>query len=343
VGLVSALYLANPKNEASASLFQQPDKDFVAAVGMSKLPHILLEGSQDKDFFTRMCETIWKVPKRHVNIATAEQLNSDGSILGNRDKVEIVCDLVLQHSFQSRFIGFVDREFRGFALHESVGDDLRTHWCCGRLVWSRGHSIENYLFEFDVVRRALLDCSTNGEVAGIALEVLEEQFPQVIRIACALGLTGKEYNELGVVRRTVHWSTMRLIDGKFSWDIDVWDKALNDHANLPDKTRASLVNGFRRWFDIAEVSPLDDVRWGCDGHIGLNLIWAAYTTAIYDTAASMEAVKPNAANQRDAILKVDDKIKFNQMASNWTLLRSWEADDSPFFCLSMIGISSRQT
>ena len=313
-------------------------QDFVAAVGMSKLPHILLEGSQDKDFFTRMCETVWDVPAKHVNIATAEQLKSDVSVLGNRDKVEKVCELMLRHPFQSRFIGFVDREFRGFALHESVGDDLRAHCCHGRLVWSRGHSIENYLFDFDVVKRPLLDCSTNGEVAGIALSVLEEQFSQVIRIACALGLTGKEYNELGVVRRTVHWSTMRLIDGKFSWDIDVWDKALNDHADLPDHTRASLVNGFRRWFDIAEVSPLDDVRWGCDGHIGFNLIWAAYSRAIFDTATSSGTVNPNATNQRDAILGLHDNIKFNQMARNWALMRASEADDSPLFCLSMVGV-----
>ncbi len=195
-------------------------KEFVAAIQMSKLPHILLEGTHDKAFFLRMCEAAPDAPSQnHVSITTAEQIASDVSVIGNRDKVEEICKLIEGRHFQYRFLGFVDREFRNFRLRKSIHDELRKHCCQGRLVWSRGHSVENYMFDFEVIKQPLRDFSTNDDIATTALGLLQKQFSNVMRIACALGLVALEKGQLAVVRRTVHWSTMRLLDGRFLWDI----------------------------------------------------------------------------------------------------------------------------
>ena len=144
---------------------------------MSSLPQILLEGSQDKVFFLRMCEATNSVEhdavggQSHCIITTAEELMSEVSGVGNRTKVERVCELIAAWPFQRRFIGFVDREFREFTFSEIVGDGLRSHRCKDRLVWSRGHSIENYLFDFRVIRESLCDFSPNQQIAEDALEV----------------------------------------------------------------------------------------------------------------------------------------------------------------------------
>ena len=168
-------------------------KEYIATIQMSRLPHILLEGSHDKVFFVRMCEAALEVETHnHVAITSAEQIRADVSGVGNRDKVERVCELVEQSPLRCRFIGFVDRDFRGFRLGDSIRDKLRTHRCQGRLVWSRGHSIENYVFDFEVMKQPLLDFATNDEVAMIALGMLQEQFSEVIRIACALGIVALE-------------------------------------------------------------------------------------------------------------------------------------------------------
>ena len=314
-------------------------EEFITAVQMSKLPHILLEGSQDKTFFTRMCETAAKaVPHKDVTIATAEQLRSDVSVLGNRDKVEKVCELVSTRPFQYRFVGFVDRELREFSLDEAIDDELQKHHCEGRLVWSRGHSIENYMFDFEVAKQPLLDCSTNQEIAEIALGVLERQFSQVIGIACALGLTGVEYNQLDVVRRSVNWTTLQLLDGTFCWDVDTWRRALSERSSLTESDRTELVEGFHRWSKVINESAPENVRWACDGHTGWALIWAAYARVIFDTAASETDVNPSPATQRDAVLRIHDNVRFNYLARNWAMTRARDTGDSPLFCFSMIGV-----
>ena len=317
-------------------------KEFIATVQMSRLPHILLEGSRDRGFFTRMCEVALNTPPQtHIAITTAEQIKSDVSGVGNRAKVENICELITQHTFRYRFVGFVDREFRKFTLRKYVCDDLRTHRCQGRLVWTRGHSIENYMFDFEVVKRPLMDFSIDDEIAVTALTTLKERFSDVIRIGCALGIVGLEQDQLGVVRRTVDWKTVRLVDGTFRWDIEQWKDALVERSALTASDRARLVDGFQRWYEIAGTSHPDDVRWACDGHIGLSLIWTAYARAIHDIA-EIGRSKPNAANQRAAILGVNPTAKFNHLARNWAELRGVNTEEAPVCCLDMLGLTCAQ-
>lgn len=313
--------------------------EFVAAIEMSKLAHILLEGSRDKAFFARMCEAALDVlPEDHVAITTAEELRSDVSILGNRDKVEHVCNLIERKHFQSRFVGFVDREFREFTCSESIRDELRSHCRKGRLVWSRGHSIENYLFEYQVIRQTLLDFSTNDDVGRKALEVLQAQFQEIMRIACALGMAAFRQKQLEVVRRTVNWKTMQLTDGKFQWDIGEWNTALAQGSGLIESCRVSLVEGFQQWHEIAKMSDPNDVRWACDGHIGFKLIWAAYVRAVNDIAATIPNIKPKYTNQREKLLSIDDAVKFKSSTSYWADMKGADINDSPALCLDMLGI-----
>ena len=137
--------------------------EFINLVRMSKDSHILLEGSQDKAFFDILCQAVGVISlgvnfqSPSVAITTAEVIKSDSTILGNRDKVEKVSELIRGQPFQCRFVGFVDREFREFKFAKSIRDEVRAQRCVGRLIWSRGHSIENYMFDFDVIKEPLHD------------------------------------------------------------------------------------------------------------------------------------------------------------------------------------------
>ena len=185
--------------------------EFINLVRMSKDSHILLEGAQDKAFFDILCQAVGIIPLRlnahssPLAITTAESIKSDTIVVGNRDKVEEICELIKGQSFQFRFAGFVDREFRDFKIAESIRDEVHAQRCIGRLIWSRGHSIENYMFDFDVIKEPLHDASPNTDIAQRALEVLETIFPEVLSVACALGLAARERNLLNVVRKTIHW------------------------------------------------------------------------------------------------------------------------------------------
>ena len=312
---------------------------------MSKHRHILLEGSRDKSFFRRMNEAARSV--RHctppnVDITTAEELKAEilnaQDRIGNRDKVELVCGMVGKRPFQNRFLGFVDREFREFVFSDTIADTLRSHHCEGRLVWSRGHSIENYMFDYEVFREPLCDFSPNQRVADIALGILKDNFPEILNIACALGLAAREQCHLSTVRRTIHWSNLELTESTLRWDIGRWTSGLVQHSHLDTTTSKTLACEFERWLEIARASDPDNVRWACDGHIGMDLIWSTYARIIYDIRRSAVKAGAKAANQREAILRANGNIKFNHLARNWARSTSADGGDSPIFCLSMIGL-----
>ena len=319
--------------------------EYVASIQMSKHRHILLEGSRDKSFFKRMNEAAQSgkdCAPANVDITTAEELKADTvnakDRIGNRDKVELVCGMVGKRPFQNRFVGFVDREFREFIFSDTIADTLRSHYCAGRLVWSRGHSIENYMFDYEVLREPLCDFSPNQRVADIALVILKANLPEILNIACALGLAAREQCHLSTVRRTIHWSNLELTESRLRWDIVRWTSGLVQHSHLDARTSKTLACEFERWLEIARSSDPDSVRWACDGHIGMDLIWSTYARIIYDIRRSAVEAGAKAKNQRDAILKTNGNIMFNHLARKWARSTSADGGDSPIFCLSMIGL-----
>ena len=321
--------------------------EFITSVRMSRLPQILLEGSQDKVFFLRMCEATKSVEHDPVGgqsrciITTAEELMSEVAGVGNRTKVERVCELIADWPFRRRFIGFVDREFRGFTFGEVVNDGLRSHNCRDRLVWSRGHSIENYLFDFGLIRESLCDFCPDQQIAEEALEVLRDNFPEVLNIACALGLAARELDHLKTVRGTVHWKTLQLSESECRWDTDKWRASLVQHSHLSCEASGQLVSQFERWHESSRCSRPDDVRWACDGHIGFKLIWVAYARAVYEIskAKAVVGVSPTPNNQRDTILRTDDRVKFNHLARSWARVKAHDSVESPSFCLDLVGLA----
>ena len=222
---------------------------FVNWVKMSRKPHILLEGTRDKRFFDSFSITFADSEGGNVGtnsrprpaITTAESIRSDIPGEGNRDKVEKVCELVGSFSFGSRFVGFVDREYRKFRLDDRVEDKLKAQRRQGRLVWSRGHSIENYLFDFDTVRTPLRVCTPDPEIAQNALEVLRANFEEIVNIACSLGLAARDFGQMELVRRTVTWDLAVLSGPNVQWDTDKWRLALGqDPRSLAGKPLAGL-------------------------------------------------------------------------------------------------------
>ncbi|KMW69854.1 hypothetical protein WN50_39935, partial [Limnoraphis robusta CS-951] len=90
---------------------------------MSEDRFLLLEGSDDEDFFILIYNLLRNNEARisaekldllkNIIIDTAERIQGE---LGNRAKIEKICDLVAQEpsNVNNRVLGFVDREFREF-------------------------------------------------------------------------------------------------------------------------------------------------------------------------------------------------------------------------------------
>ena len=317
--------------------------EFVNEVRMSKRPYILLEGSDDKSFFSIILDELREFPeysdrsRLEVAIETAERVKSDGHVEGNRQKVEDVAGLVAGTSFQERFLGFVDREFRKFPVSNTITDSLGVQRQLNRLVWSRGHSIENYLFDFRVCRAPLRDSSLSGEIADAALDSLESKFQEIINVACALGFVGKEMGVLGVVRNTVHFDPIMPLDSPTVWDVGAWKNGIVQHSPLSEQQGDDLATRFVRWLELVEASSPTDVRWACDGHTGIRLIWTAYAQYVFCASQSKPGVGPSAANQREAITRIPLPLKFNYLARSWATIAGYPAENTPFVCFDLIG------
>ncbi len=317
--------------------------EFVNEVMMSNHSYIMLEGPDDKSFFDILVDAAKGFPEYEdgslstVSIDTAERVKSDGPAEGNRQKVEKVSQLVAGASFRTRFVGFVDREFRKFRLGNMIADRLRTQRTLDRLVWSRGHSIENYLFDFQVFRVPLRDSSVNGEIAETALQSLEQNFQEILGVACALAFAGKEMDMLDEVRGTVHFDPIMPPNSLAFWDVEVWKKGIVQHSRLSVQQSDALAASFERWLDVVKASNPSDVKWACDGHTGIRLIWEAYAQYVFCASQSRPGVGPTAGNQRAAITGIPLTLRFNYLARSWANLAAYTDPDTPFVCFDLIG------
>ena len=319
---------------------QVTSSEFLTEVRISRRSHILLEGSRDRAFFTTMVQVAntgseLESTKRIV-IDTAERIKSEGDIQGNRQKVETISALISNRTYADRFVGFVDREFRDFSWNTAILDKQKQQYHKGRLIWSRGHSIENYLFDYQVVQQVLYDCTPDGDTAVRALECLRENFAAVLAIGCALGLCAFEANALNVIRRTVHWRSIAFQEGKVAWDVDAWKVAMAQNSGLDASTRDELATQFTNWLKVIEVSDPIDVKWACDGHIGLNLIWNAYAQLIYHVRQHQSTTGPSATNQRNDLFNISDQARFNFLARRWAQNNKSPIQESPAMCFHLL-------
>ena len=322
-------------------------KSFVNRVRMSRHPHILLEGTRDKRFFDVLhfamedLEDNCRDNKGQLRIitTTAESIKADNPGEGNRQKVENVCQIVAGYPCRERFVGFVDREFRRFRFGDILEDCLQSQHRIGRLVWSRGHSIENYLFDFAIVKNPLRVCTPEPEVARSALDILRNNFVELINVACSLGLVGRELGQLDLVRRSVRWEFIEVLDEMLRWDIVKWRRQLEDDPRLDSETVDHMLSEFKRWLDIVRSSSPVDVRWACDGHMGYRLIWEAYASIVIYVCSTLDDFEGPPTRHGRAILGVNDAIKFNQLVESWHADNNSGTNDTPAICFEMVGVS----
>jgi hypothetical protein len=162
----------------------------------SERHHLLVEGKSDRDLFQRLFERIDPNYRRRILIDTADRIAWDpeltpGTNYGARDKVVRVCTLAGALPDADRLVGVVDREYDDFRFDPEVCDDRPEVRVDGRLVRTRGHSVENYLFDFVTFGDRMREY-VPSEVTR-TIDLFRRVFPDAVRIACAIGLTCRHH------------------------------------------------------------------------------------------------------------------------------------------------------
>lgn len=292
---------------------------------------LLVEGATDKAAFRVLfkgepgCDA--------VVIDTASLIESPPELqFGNREKVEWVASEAQQTDVADRFLGFVDREYRGFVESPFVRDAISDHKIIERIVWSRGHSIENYCFDIDILEVAFRICTVSDSLAA-AFRRFKAGFVSCMTQACALGLAARDSGLLSVITATFDWTSFQLRQtGELSIDISRWaDKADKTHHLPPDKI-TEFSDRFSHWLKLLEEVDQETVRWLCHGHVGFKIIWSAYTMCLFESSGQDRS-------QIKRLLGVHNDVRFNSCLEGWKGVSTSGEWPGPEPVLALLGLA----
>ena len=316
---------------------QLTPEEYVTNITMSRDRFLLLEGSDDKAFFILVRNFLRKNASqiseeklhslKNIIIGTAEEIKGQ---LGNRAKIEKICDLITQESsnVKNRFLGFVDREFREFEYDNELKDNLKTHKINNRLIWSKGHSIENYFFEISTLKEAFNDYLVSDFYLE-AFDMFESKFAHTLRIACALSLAGLSENLLKVIEdfleKSLDWQCIDITSTSVKINLEEWEKILDKNFKLNQLQIKKLFKKFETYLNITNQCDLETLRCLCHGHIGFNFMFFVYGKCLYLTASSDQR-----KNNKKEAEKVDKnkKTRFPTVANAWIRSQSLEFNNN---------------
>ncbi len=307
--------------------------DYLSYTLVSKKKRLLVEGPDDNRFFNRLLDRFDK-SRTLVDVDDARMLQGFNQITSNRDKVEAICELINETQFADKLVGFVDREYRGFIIADELRDSIGDHYVNGRLVWSRGHSIENYYFEFDILSDPFAALSTTSYYSQ-ASRLFEMNLETIIRIACAAGLTGEEIGNFQILKSNISWDTYDFTDNILSLNLSLLEIKLQ-RMNVPPKMIDSIKDRLPFWIHKVNKVDFDVVRWLCHGHLGLAFIWAAYKKCVYVSSLANGCLCPEA--EVSHTLEARDEMKFLACARRRVEKVPENGAAFPFIGLNMLNL-----
>jgi hypothetical protein len=265
--------------------FSQNLDDYLATLEMSQIRHLLVEGVTDKKLFEKLFERFFYSDgscSLKIDIDIAEDLDIS-SQFGNRGKVEEVCRAIsADPGLKScQFAGFVDREFREFDCR-GIRDLLERHNVIDRLVWSRGHSVENYLFTPSIFSELFSDTLDIPWLTD-SLVIFHEIFDSIIRLSCAVGLAAYDLKLMQAIRSrgfSRDLFSIKDTSGVLSLEIDteLWRNKLQRNFEGFDAT--PMIRQYLEYFSKVASADMETVKWLCDGHLGFKFILFGYCQCI---------------------------------------------------------------
>lgn len=236
---------------------------------------LLVEGSTDRWALARLSQEAMRARKRlrPLLIDTAELIRTLDAALSNREKVEHVHQLATQEDLSLGAL--VDREFRAFNVDASgPRDEINSHYSTSQaLFWTRGHSIENYLFDVDPIVR-FLEINAAESVSHEILDELRSKFERVLRIASAFSWAARECNVLTKCSKVFTINCWSENDGHLSLNWDVLHQQMNARA-IEVETISQVTVEYAKFENACLNCDLGFARWSAHGSIAYDAIWAA--------------------------------------------------------------------
>jgi len=263
-----------------------------------KNKHILVEGKDDKYLIERLWQDFSTQNSQNstykILVDSAENLIKGDSLdpfSNNRQKVESITSSIHEKPYANDFVGFVDRELHKFEwdceISAELQDLIESHEVIKRLVLSRGHSIENYIFDFSILYEVLEYLSTTA-YANHAIELFKKSFQSVLRIACSIGLAATKAQVLSKTSSTIDYKLLEITStGEVIFKVDDWVQKLIGRG-ISAAQAQDIGLHYTTYSDQVSRASISLVRWICHGHIGYDFLRALYERCVFDSCPSTQ-------------------------------------------------------
>ena len=253
---------------------------------------LLVEGDTDRRaLISLISRCLGYAIRSEYIIDTADLLASpDENTMGNREKVEYYCAALQSTPVGQKLVGFVDREFREFLVDGGVEDNLAQHMVQGRVVWSRGHSLENYFLEPKLLAESFRQLITHPDV-GRMDALFVESFHALVRAATLLSLVGLRLGRFEDLKKTIHWRHFRQTDSGVEWNPDAWHRDLCGRPSCPPDLAQQFWTGYLEVAQRIQDVPFEVARWFVHGHIALAIMTQGYARCVYEVSGEERAVQ----------------------------------------------------
>ncbi|HEY9296055.1 MAG TPA: DUF4435 domain-containing protein [Phormidium sp.] len=311
-----------------------------------KNKHILVEGRDDKYLIEKLWDDFSSQSSfnnlNKILVDSAENLikgEQTNQFLNNRQKVEFIASSVIGQSYAESFVGFVDRELYKFEwdydTSAELQDSLNTHEVIQRLVLSRGHSIENYVFDFSILCE-VLEVFSNTVYARQAIELFKETFQSSLREACSIGLAATKAQVLSKSNSTIDWKILEIASPvEVSFKFDEWIQRLIGRGISSTQER-NLRLYYPMYKEQVSKASISLIRWICHGHTGYDFLRAIYERCIFD-------VCPNTQDKAKELSGISwvakDKLLYS-FINSWIKKRLQEQFEYPVAIFELLGVTS---
>jgi len=314
------------------------------SIASGKNKHILVEGKDDKYLIERLWQDFSASNSTNIIgeilVDSAENLIKGDELhpfYNNREKVEFRTNTIYGKSYADDFVGFVDRELHKFDWDCDVSSEfqdlMESHEVIQRLVRSRGHSIENYIFDFSILYTVLEYLSTTA-YANTAIELFKETFQSALCVACSIGLAAAKAQVIAKTNATIDYNILEINSEKeVIFKIDNWIEKLAIRG-ISDIQKQDVKSYYHIYNERVSKASISLVRWICHGHIGYDLLRALYERCVVDVCPSTQ----DKAKELSGISWVARDKLFHAFINSWVKKSLQKQCEYPMEIFELLGI-----
>lgn len=315
-----------------------PD-EYIRYLQMSNNQHLLVEGSSDRKAFLALFYRFDLNQDLVIDIDTGEMIHKVTDHPENREKIEYIAQKVRGKFCSNKLITFVDREFRGFVIETTIEDTLQRHYQQGRLIWTRGHSLENYFLNRLIIKDVFEELS-ESEVFYKAIVQFEKVFDDALKWSAALSLAARE---LKVIQKcdkyfldNRYWEFLGFCKNKVNLDREEWMKIVVEEDKFEQSEVEDLFSGIYKFSEI--ISGKKNIhKWICHGHLGIKFIWLVYLKCFSDQLSTDDRQDNKKSNKSlNKLKKMDVKRRTHVLQTTWARHSSNQACVYPREVIEML-------